>query len=46
MERDALEGVSYARSTYEAGGDVSIEQVIEDHAAVINWQVGNGWPRK
>ena len=46
MERNKLTGESFPRSRYEAGGDMSIETVIEYAAANIKLQVDNGWPQE
>ena len=46
MERDALEGDYLPRSTYETGGDLSIEQSIEQLAQDIKWKINKGWSRK
>ena len=46
MERCDLTGFSYPRSDFEAGGDTSIEQTIEDLAPTCKWKLDEGWPRK
>ena len=46
MERCYLTGFSYPRSDFEAGGDTSIEQTIEDLAPTCKWKLDEGWPRK
>ena len=48
MERCTLlsENECATRSRYEAGGDMSIEEVIENLAGSIKWLVHNDWPQE
>ena len=46
MERGKLQGFEFTRPDFEAGGDTSIEQCIQNVKTPIQWQVDNGWARE
>ena len=45
MERGRMESAGWPRSQFEAGGANSIEVLLREDAADIQWKVDHGWPR-